>query len=96
MPQQSRAWFPFDREQHVSSIWQGATDSSAPRFAGVIRRCHLRLSIFRRQWTKHARSRSRLATLISWIIDKANVKRVNQIVEDAISAGAKVIVRGGQ
>jgi acyl-CoA reductase-like NAD-dependent aldehyde dehydrogenase len=29
------------------------------------------------------------------LIDKANVARVNQIVEDAISAGAKVIVRGG-
>jgi len=29
------------------------------------------------------------------MIDKANVARVNQIVEDAISAGAKVIVRGG-
>ena len=29
------------------------------------------------------------------MIDKANVARVNQKVEDAISAGAKVIVRGG-
>lgn len=29
------------------------------------------------------------------LIDKPNVQRVNQIVEDAIGAGAKVIVRGG-
>lgn len=29
------------------------------------------------------------------LIDKPNVQRVNQIVEDAIAAGAKVLVRGG-
>ena len=29
------------------------------------------------------------------MIDKANVARVNQLVEDALAAGAKAIVRGG-
>ncbi len=29
------------------------------------------------------------------VIDKPNVERINQMVEDAIAAGAKVIVRGG-
>ena len=29
------------------------------------------------------------------MIDKANVQRVNQMVEDALAAGARVIVRGG-
>ena len=30
------------------------------------------------------------------MIDKANVERVNQMVEDALAAGAKAIVRGGR
>jgi len=29
------------------------------------------------------------------LIDKANVERVDRMVEEAIAAGAKVIVRGG-